>query len=124
MSNRHCLTLLVSVTDFEAVVQVKCAAGCGHPIYSDRGRVVCPCHWPAAAVARVGRTLGHCGVGVVEGDEEVGVTGPGAVAQPWDVGYSYGKWSNFAEDFSGYRVQELADFDGKLVLFVVDWPFC
>ena len=43
--------------DLEVVVQVDCAAGCGHRLYSDRGPVECPCHWPAAKVAQVGRVL-------------------------------------------------------------------
>ena len=50
---RHPLaSLLVSVTDLEAVVQVECVTGCGHRLYSDRGPLECPCHWPAARVAR------------------------------------------------------------------------
>ena len=55
---RHPLTgLLVSGMDLEAVVQVECAAGCGHRLYSDRGVLVCPCHWPAALAAQVARGL-------------------------------------------------------------------
>ena len=38
-------SLLVSSMDLEVVVQVECAAGCGHRLYSDRGPVECPCHW-------------------------------------------------------------------------------
>ena len=36
-------------------VQVECAAGCGHRLYSDRGPFECPCHWPAAKVAQEGK---------------------------------------------------------------------
>ena len=43
--------------DLEVVVQVDCAAGCGHRLYSDRGPVECPCHWPPAKVAQVSRSL-------------------------------------------------------------------
>ena len=49
--------LLATVMDLEAVVEVECAAGCGHRLYSDRGPVVCPCHWPAARVAQVARGM-------------------------------------------------------------------
>ena len=45
--------------DLEAVVQVECAAECGHRFYSDRGSVECPCHWSPAKVAQVGRVLLH-----------------------------------------------------------------
>ena len=36
-------------------VQVEWAAGCGHRLYSDRGLLECPCHWPAAKVAQEGK---------------------------------------------------------------------
>ena len=36
------------------VRQVECAARCGHRLYSDRGPVECPCHWPTAKVVLVG----------------------------------------------------------------------
>ena len=39
------------------VVQVECAAGCGHRLYSDRGRLECPCHWPPGKAAQVARAL-------------------------------------------------------------------
>ena len=53
---RHPLAaLLVSRMDLEAVVQVECAAGCGHLVYSDRGLVECPCHWPATMAVQVAR---------------------------------------------------------------------
>ena len=48
---------LVSRMDLEAVVEVDCAAGCGHRLYSDRGPVRCPCCWPPAVVAQVARAL-------------------------------------------------------------------
>ena len=38
---------------------MECAAGCGHRLYSDRGRLECPCHWPAAKVAQIALT--SCG---------------------------------------------------------------
>ena len=51
---RHPLAaLLATAMDLEAVVQVECVVGCGHRLYSDRGPVECPCHWPAAKVAQV-----------------------------------------------------------------------
>ena len=49
--------LLASAMDLEAVVQVDCAAGCGHRIYSDRGSVACPCHWPPEKAAQVARII-------------------------------------------------------------------
>ena len=55
---RHPLAaLLAAGMVLDDVVQVKCAAGCGHWLYSDRGSFECPCHWPVAKVTRVGRTL-------------------------------------------------------------------
>ena len=40
---RHPLAaLLVTRMDLDVVVQVDCAAGCGHRVYSDRGPVECP----------------------------------------------------------------------------------
>ena len=36
---------------------MECAAGCGHRLYSDRGRLECPCHWPSAKVAQLARAL-------------------------------------------------------------------
>ena len=57
---RHPLAaLLVSGMDLEAVVQVECSAACGHRLYSDRGRLECPCHWPAAKAVTMTRALGH-----------------------------------------------------------------
>ena len=50
---RHPLAaLLATRMDLEVVVQVDCAAGCGHRLYSDRGPFECPSHWPAAKVAQ------------------------------------------------------------------------
>ena len=55
---RHPLVaLLTAGIVLEAVVQVECSAGCGHRLYSDRGSFECPCHWPAAKAASVGRAL-------------------------------------------------------------------
>ena len=47
------------------IVEVDCAAGCGHRVYSDRGRMECLCHWPPAKVASVGRALAaaECSLG-------------------------------------------------------------
>ena len=63
---RHSVAILLS-TQFvlEDVVQVDCVAGCGHWLYSDRGPLECPCHWPVERVARFGRALGRS---VVVGD--------------------------------------------------------
>ena len=47
--------LLTAGMALEDVVQVECAAGCGHRLYSDRGPFECPCHWPAAKVAQEGK---------------------------------------------------------------------
>ena len=49
--------LLVSVMYLDSVELVECAAGCGHQVYSDRGPVECPCHWPAAVAGQVARGL-------------------------------------------------------------------
>ena len=55
---RHPLaSLMVSAMDLELVVQVECATGCGHLLYSDRGPVVCPCHWPVVEVAQVAHII-------------------------------------------------------------------
>ena len=55
---RHPLaSLLVSAMDLEAVVQVECVAGCGHWIYSDRGSLDCPCHWPPEKATQVARII-------------------------------------------------------------------
>ena len=55
---RHPLaSLLASVMALDDVVFVECAAGCGHRIYSDRGPLECPCHWPPAKAAQVPRVL-------------------------------------------------------------------
>ena len=55
---RHPLAiLLASVMVLDDVVFVECAAGCGHRIYSDRGPLECPCHWPPAKAVQVGRAL-------------------------------------------------------------------
>ena len=49
--------LLASVMVLDDVVLVECAAGCGHRLYSDRGRLECPCHWPPGKAAQVARAL-------------------------------------------------------------------
>ena len=56
---RHALAaLLTAGMVLDEVVQVECAAGCGHRLYSDRGPLECPCHWPATkAVQIIARTL-------------------------------------------------------------------
>ena len=55
---RHPLaSLLASVMVLDDVVFVECAAGCGHRLYSDRGPLECPCHWPPAKAVQVGRAL-------------------------------------------------------------------
>ena len=55
---RHPLAdLLTAGMVLDDIVEVDCAAGCGHRLYSDRGPVECPCHWPAAKVAQVARAL-------------------------------------------------------------------
>ena len=50
---RHPITgLLATAMRLEDVVQVACpAAGCGCRIYSDRGAIECPCHWPPHRVS-------------------------------------------------------------------------
>ena len=63
---RHPLaSLMATAMDLEVVVQVDCAAGCGHRLYSDRGPLECPCHWPLAKAAQVARVLQGIGVGSV-----------------------------------------------------------
>ena len=55
---RHPLaTLLVAGMVLDDVVQVECAVGCGHRLYSDRGALECPCHWPSAKVSRAALAL-------------------------------------------------------------------
>ena len=55
---RHPLAiLLASVMVLDDVVFVECAAGCGHRLYSDRGPLECPCHWPPAKAAWVAGAL-------------------------------------------------------------------
>ena len=55
---RHPLaSLLTAGMVLDDVVQVDCAAGCGHRLYSERGPLECPCHWPAARVSQVVRSL-------------------------------------------------------------------
>ena len=56
---RHPLAgMLALALPLDNVQQVDCsAAGCGCRLYSDRGRLACPCHWPAAKAAAAGRTL-------------------------------------------------------------------
>ena len=43
--------------DLESVVQVECAAGCGHLLYLDRGPVESLCHWSPAKAAQVARII-------------------------------------------------------------------
>ena len=50
-------SLMASAMVLFDVVLVDCAAGCGHRIYSGRGPLECPCHWPPAKSARVARAL-------------------------------------------------------------------
>ena len=55
---RHPLaSLMASGMVLDDVVFVECAAGCGHRLYSDRGPLECPCHWPPAKAVQVGRAL-------------------------------------------------------------------
>ena len=57
---RHPLAaLLATAMDLEVVVDVDCAVGCGHRLYSDRGPVRCPCCWPVGLAADVFRRLGY-----------------------------------------------------------------
>ena len=55
---RHPLSALL--TAVMVLDDVDCAAGCGHRLYSDRGPVECPCHWPAGKVIQVARALQSC----------------------------------------------------------------
>ena len=55
---RHPLaSLMASAMVLLDVVLVDCAAVCGHRIYSGRGPLECPCHWPPAKEAQVARAL-------------------------------------------------------------------
>ena len=56
---RHPLAgMLALVMHLNPIEQVDCAAtGCSCTLYSDRGRIQCPCHWPAAKAAAAGRAL-------------------------------------------------------------------
>ena len=55
---RHPLaSKLASAMVLDDAVLVDCAGGCGHLLYSDRGPLECPCHWPPAKAAWVARAL-------------------------------------------------------------------
>ena len=55
---RHPLaTLLVAGMVLDDVVQVECAGGQSQRLYSDRGALECPCHWPSAKVSRAALAL-------------------------------------------------------------------
>ena len=55
---RHPLASLLAIAMvLDDVVLVECVAGCGHRLYSDRGPLECPCHWPPAKAARAAREL-------------------------------------------------------------------
>ena len=55
---RHPLaSLLASAMVLDDAVMVDCAGGCGHLLYSDRGPLECPCHWPPAKATWVARAL-------------------------------------------------------------------
>ena len=47
------VVLLTARMVLDDIAEVECSAGCGHWLYSDRGPVECPCHWPAARTARL-----------------------------------------------------------------------
>ena len=49
--------LLAAGMVLDDVALVDCTARCGHWLYSDRGPVECPCHWPVEKAARVARAL-------------------------------------------------------------------
>ena len=66
--------LLAGAMDLVRVELVDCAAGCGHRLYSDRGQVECPCHWPASQVSQVARAL-----------QEGNHMRAGATERRWDV---------------------------------------
>lgn len=51
---RHPLAALTATAiDLDRVELVESASGYGHRLYSDRGPVESPCHWPVAKVAQV-----------------------------------------------------------------------
>ena len=56
---RHPLSgMLALLMHLDSIEQVDCAAtGCSCTLYSDRGQIQCPCHWPAAKAAAAGRAL-------------------------------------------------------------------
>ena len=49
--------MLTAGMELERVEWVECAAGCGHWLYSDRGPLVCPCHWDSGRVRALSRGL-------------------------------------------------------------------
>jgi hypothetical protein len=50
--------MLTSGMSLDVIERIHCAeTGCGCTLYSDRGRIQCPCHWPAAKAAAAGRAL-------------------------------------------------------------------
>ena len=56
---RHRLAPMLAATmSLDAIERVDCSeAGCSCMLYSDRGRIPCPCHWSAAKTVAVGRAL-------------------------------------------------------------------
>ena len=56
---RHRLALMLATTmSLDAIERVDCSeAGCSCMLYSDRGRIPCPCHWSTAKTVAVGRAL-------------------------------------------------------------------
>ena len=55
---RHLLAVLLTAgMALDDVVQVECAAACGHRLHWDRVPLERPCHWPAAKVAQLARVL-------------------------------------------------------------------
>ena len=55
---KSCATArLVGGMALDDIVQVECSVGCGHRLYSDRGTLECPCHWPSAKVSRAALAL-------------------------------------------------------------------
>lgn len=53
------LGLVTARMGLDGLTLVDCALRCGHRLYSNRGPIQCPCHWPSALVVRLSREFGR-----------------------------------------------------------------
>lgn len=50
-------TAIATAMELGKVELVDCTEGCGHQLYSDRGPIRCPCHWPHDQAVQITREL-------------------------------------------------------------------